>query len=115
MGLFNKHKEENEAFERARMKLYKKLDETEPGTDEYDKIQKQLEMLSQNEKRIRETRSRITKEGKGNLLLKGLGLLGVGGIVYGVSKFESEGNMFTGQKGGIITSLTRLATKIGIG
>lgn len=73
----------------------------EAGSDEYAKAQHQLQLNNQMRKEYYESKRRfVTISDRGGILKKIIG----GGITIGglclLSKYEADGNMFTGEKKG---------------
>ena len=85
-------------YDREEQKIQQLLKELKAGTPEYETAQKQLKSNIALRAESRESKRHISKEAKGNILLKGLamlgGIAGVGTIVFA----EWKGMTFTGEK-----------------
>ena len=78
--------------------LHALLAQTTPGTDEYEKAQSQLKAVNTMRREHWESKHKMTISDRAKFWLKMLG----GGITIGgvclLSKYEADGNMFTGEK-----------------
>lgn len=107
-----KREERQDLYDKIELKLKRKLNELEVGTEEYDRVQKELREINQIREESRESKRRISKKDKGGMLLKIVGgvtgLVGVGSLIWA----EREGMTFTGEKRNIIGSISRGIGKI---
>ena len=70
----------------------------EVGSDEYKAAQQELKSLIILRGEEKESKRRISKDSKGQLLIKGLGVGGILAALFMTSKFEKDGNTYTGEK-----------------
>lgn len=68
------------------------------GSDEYKEASSELKQLIAMRGEDKESKRRIDKRDKGQMLIKGLGITGILAAIFGMAKFEKEGNTFTGEK-----------------
>lgn len=91
-------------LEERRLKL--KQCQLDPLTDEYERLQAEIERFNKANKECRDNKRRLTPE-KASIWVKALSILGtVGGIAL-VAKFEKDGNVVTGEKRTLMDSLCR--------
>ena len=113
--MFGKKKDDTKAFyteEQARIK--ERIRQLEVGSPEYKEA---WELMSNSNKCYadhKETRRKISKQDKGNLLIKALGILGIGGVAFGMAKFEHDGGMFTGEKRKWADSIVNILSKFNL-
>lgn len=101
-------KKKTDAFDREEAKLIEYIDRIDCDSPEYERAQRLLKENSSVREASRESKKKLTKEGRGNVLLKVLGIGGtIGGIVT-VALFEKNGMTYTGQKRTLMDSLTRI-------
>lgn len=74
-------------------------------SDEYKQLQGQLKDIITIRGESRESRRRISKTDKGQLLIRGLTLTGALAAILGIAKFEKDGNTFTGEKRSLIDTV----------
>ena len=74
-------------------------------SDEYKQLQGQLKDIIAIRGESRESRRRISKTDKGQLLIRGLTLTGALATICGIAKFEKDGNTFTGEKRSLIDTV----------
>lgn len=100
-------------YEMERKRLQELLLTLKPGTDEYDKTMKEMMTLQEFAGKDKEMRSRLTKEGRSTIVGKIVGFLGIGGLIFGLTKFEKvDGSMFSGSNGEAKTGLLKAAFKL---
>ena len=104
--MFGKKKKQN-AYDREEEKLIAYIDAIDCDSPEYERAQRILKENSSLREASRESKRRLTKEGRGNVLLKILGIGGTIGGVITVALFERNGLTYTGQKRTVMDSLTR--------
>lgn len=93
-------------LEERRLKL--KQRELDPLTDEYERLQAEIERFNKANRESRENRRRLTPE-KASIWTKIIGGLGTVGAIVAVAKFEKDGIAATGEKRTIMDSLCRAA------
>lgn len=96
-------------FDKEEDRLSKLLAEVDPKEDRetYETLKKDLKETINMRSESRESKRRISKEAKGNLLIKTvggiIGALGLGGILWA----EHKGMVFTGEKRSMVDSISR--------
>lgn len=109
--MFGKKKEKKVSiykfYDEEEARLLAKLAELESGTDSYKETQSELRAISQMRAESKESKRRISKEGKVSLAASILGF--TGGVIglFGVIKAERDGLTFTGEKRTIMDSICR--------
>lgn len=83
----------------------------EPGSTEYDNLMKELKTLQDFAGKQKEMKQMFTKEGRGNIVGKIVGFLGLGGLAFGLSRFEKNGHFFSGTSAESIKGIVRLGTR----
>jgi len=109
--MFGKKREPSD-YEIQRERIFKEIALYKPGTDEYKKLIDQLTELRKFAGDEKEMKQRLDKETKKNIISKVVGFLGIGGLAFGLAKFEKDGNMFSGSSGEAKTGLLKLAFKL---
>lgn len=116
MGFFSEEaKAERRARREARRdpydviakKLHAKRATLEPGTDEYERISKEIKENTELRASDRESRRRIAKADRGGIICKVLSVLGAGAGIASVIWAERQGMVFTGEKRSLMDSITR--------
>lgn len=79
-------------------RIQEKMMQYEVGSESYKKCQADLKELIAMRGNDKESKRRISKGDKGQLLIKGLGITGILAAIIGMSKFEHDGNCYTGEK-----------------
>lgn len=100
-------------YEREKERIQEKMALATPGSDEYKKLMDQLNDLRKFTGEEKEMKQFLDKDGKKMVIGKILGFLGIGGLVFGLTKFEKiDGNMFSGSNGeakkGLLTAAFKL-------
>lgn len=96
-------------FDKEEDRLSKLLAEVDPKEDRetYETLKKDLKETISMRSESRESKRRISKEAKGNLLIKAvggfIGALGLGSILWA----EHKGMVFTGEKRSMVDSISR--------
>ena len=100
-------KEEKRPYDVLERDVLDSLKSAMPGTDEYDRLQSELKNTNIMRAESKESKRRISKSDKGNIVLKVLGLvgggLGLGSIIWS----EYTGMTFTGQKRTVMDAISR--------
>ena len=82
--------------------------ELDPLTEEYDKLQAEIEKFNTAKKSSRENKRWLTPE-KGSIITKALGIIGTVGSIFAVAHFEKDGFQATGEKRTILDAVCRAA------
>ena len=104
--------ERRDPYDKEEEKLQKLLSELKGGTTEYENVQKQLKANVALRSESRESKRSISKEAKGNLLFR---LLGIGGCLITTGAIiytEHKGMTFTGEKRKIMDSVSSCLGRI---
>ena len=96
--MFWKKNATKQFYDEEQARIREKIHELDVGTPEYKAAWDLMKESNKNFAEHREARRRISKADKGSLLIKLLGLAGIGGVAYGMARFEHNGGMFTGEK-----------------
>lgn len=100
-------------YEIEKARIQKEMALAKPGTDEYRKLMDQLNELRKFVGDEKEMKQFLDKDGKKMVIGKILGFLGIGGLVFGLTKFEKiDGNMFSGSNGEAKKGLLSAAFKL---
>lgn len=94
-------------YDRQEIRILDELEKLDVKDPEYSRLQTLLKTTNTMRSESRESRRRLTKEGRGNLWGKILGILGTVGGIVAVAKFEKDGGMVTGEKRTIMDALCR--------
>jgi len=109
MGIFKKP--EPTFFETESERIQKELAKLDPNSDEYNKLLQKLVSMQELCGKNIEMHQKLTKEGRGNIIGKVVGFLGLGGLAFGLAKFEKGGNMFSGTSEKSISGLIKIGTR----
>lgn len=112
--MFWKKNPTNEFYKEEQARIRKKIAELEVGSDEYKEAWNLMQQSNKAYAEHREARRRISKSDKGNLLVKALGILGIGATAFGMAKFEHDGGMFTGEKKKWSDSIINILSKFNL-
>lgn len=113
--MFWKRGRERNSFYNSEIARFRaKLEELEIGSPEYKEISAELKTLIDLRGNEAESVRRISKADKGSILRTLLGIGGTLAVGYGVSKFETDGHIFTGQKKNLISNLINMVKNFGI-
>lgn len=112
--MFGKKNETREFYDEEQRRIREKIHELEVGTPEYKAAWDLMRDSNKSFAEHRESRRRISKADKGNLLIKTLGILGIGATAFGMAKFEKEGGMFTGEKRKWADSIVNILSKFNL-
>ena len=93
-------------------KLLAKLKELEPGTDEYREMQNELKMTSSIRAETKESKRRISKSDKGNIIIRTISFLGAGLGIGSIIWAETRGMTFTGEKRKFMDSISSCLGKV---
>lgn len=99
-------------YETEYSRLQEALTATKPGTDEYQKIMNQLLDVQKFAGSNKEMNQMFDKAGRGNIAGKVIGFLGLGGLAFGLARFEKNGNFFSGQSNGVISSIVKIGARL---
>lgn len=92
-------------------RLKAQLQAEKPGTDEYNKVMAQLKDLIALCGKEKENKQFLDKAGRGNILGKVVGFLGLGGLAFGLARFEKAGNIFSGSSSNVISGIVKIGTR----
>lgn len=112
--MFGKKNETKAFYDEEQRRIKEKIHELEVGTPEYKAAWELMRDSNKSFAEHREARRRISKADKGSLLIKILGVLGIGGVAFGMAKFEHDGGMFTGEKKKWADSCVNILSKFNI-
>lgn len=112
--MFGRKNPTKEFYEQEQARIKEKIHQLDVGTPEYKAAWDLMGQTNKTFAEHRETRRRISKETKGNLLIKLLGVLGIGGVAFGMARFEHNGGMFTGEKKRWADSCINILSKFNI-
>lgn len=104
MGLF---KRKVNLYDQEEQRLRVLICDLDPFDEKYDAAQAKLKNLISMRDASKESRRRICKSDRGNVLMK---ILGVGGAIGGaflIGKFEKDGLTYTGEKRSFMDAVTR--------
>jgi hypothetical protein len=101
-------------YEEEQARIEQKIAELDVGTPEYKAAWDLMRDTNKSFAEHREARRRISKEAKGNFLIKALGIIGIGATAYGMAKFEKDGGMFTGEKRKWADSIVNILSKFNL-
>lgn len=105
-------KEIRDPYSVEEVRLVLKLKELEPGTPEYQEIQTELKNTNIMRGESRESKRRISKQDKGGIIIKVLGILGAGAGIGSIIWAETKGMAFTGEKRKFMDSISSCLGKI---
>ena len=94
-------------YDDEEVRLLTKMANMENGTEAYKEAQSELRALNATRAESRESKRRISKDGKVTLAAKILGIIGGGIGLFSIIKAERDGMTFTGEKRTIMDSLCR--------
>ena len=110
MGLFKKKQLSNYELEKTRFE--QELSQLKPGSEEYGKVLKQLNDWAEFNGKDHEMKRHFTKDGLGKIVAQGIGVLGMGGLAFGLAKFEKGGNFFSSQSSNAISSIVKIVASL---
>ena len=100
-------------YEEESKRIQAELALAKPGTDEYKKLMSDLEALRKFTGEEKEMKQFFDKPGRASLIGKLIGFIGIGGLIFGLTKFEKvDGNMFSGSNGEMKGGLLKAAFKL---
>jgi hypothetical protein len=111
MKLFTRKPKELKWYEVEYARLQEALTATKPGTEEYEKIMTQLLNVQTFAGKNKEMNQVFDKQGRGNIVGKIVGFLGLGGLAFGLARFEKNGNFFSGTNNSVISGIVKLGTR----
>lgn len=92
-------------FDEEQERIQKEMSKYDVCSNEYRQLMAEQKELIALRGESRESRRRISKTDKGQLLIRGL-TIGSGLLaILGISKFERDGNTFTGEKRSLIDTI----------
>ena len=111
---FRKSRETRKFYHEEIVRHRQKLKELQINSPEYKEVQAELNTLVKLRGDEAESGRRISKADKGAWGRTLMGIAGTAAIGWGVSKFEADGHIFTGQKKNFISTLINMAKNFGI-
>lgn len=105
-------KREPTFYERQYAKVQKKIESLEPCTPEYDQAMNELTKLQAFVGKEKEMHQIFDKTGRANVVGKIIGFLGLGGLAWGLCKFEKDGNIFSGSSDNLIGGVIKIGTRL---
>ena len=112
--MFGRKNPTKQFYDEEQARIKEKIRQLEVGTPEYKEAWDLMKESNKNFAEHREARRRISKADKGNLIIKLLGLVGIGATAFGMAKFEKEGGMFTGEKKRWADSIVNILSKFNL-
>lgn len=112
--MFGRKNETKKFYDEEQARIKAKIHELEVGTPEYKAAWELMRDSNKSFAEHREARRRISKETKGNFLIKLLGIVGIGATAFGMAKFEHDGGMFTGEKKKWSDSIINILSKFNL-
>lgn len=113
--MFWKRGRERNSFYNSEIARFRaKLEGLDVGSPEYKEISGMLKTMVDLRGNEAESVRHISKADKGSILKTVLGIGGTLAVGYGVSKFETDGHIFTGQKKNLISNLVNMVKNFGI-
>ena len=111
MGFFKKREPSFYEVEKDRIEAQMRL--VQPGTDEYKNLMNDLNSLQKFTGAEKEMKQFLDKDGRKTVIGKLLGFIGIGGLIFGLTKFEKiDVNMFSGSSGETKSGLLKAAFKL---
>lgn len=111
MGIFHRKPKAPSWYEEEYVRLQQTLTATKPGTEEYQKVMEELLNVQKFAGANKEMNQVFDKAGRSNVIGKIVGFLGLGGLAFGLAKFEKNGNFFSGQSNGVISSIVKIGAR----
>ncbi len=113
--MFWKRGRERNSFYNSEIARFRaKLEGLDVGSPEYKEISGMLKTMVDLRGNEAESVRHISKADKGSILKTVLGIGGTLAVGYDVSKFETDGHIFTGQKKNLISNLVNMVKNFGI-
>lgn len=104
-------KKEPTFYERESKRIQAQLESLKPGTDEYKATMTELTNLRKFAGDEKEMNQLLDKSGRGNIIGKIVGFLGLGGLAFGLARFEKNGNLFSGSSNSVISGIVKIGTR----
>ena len=98
-------------YETENERLWAKLRGTEPGSPEWNTVMNDILKMQTVQVKDKEMNQFFDKQGRGQIVAKIVGFLGLGGLAAATMKFEKDGRIFTGHSNGIISSIWNLGSR----
>ena len=111
MRMFNRKPKTPSFYEEHLAKLQKALADATPGTDAYEKIMAEMLKLQEFAGKQKEMKQMFTKEGRGNIAGKIVGFLGLGGLAFGLARFEKNGGLFSGTSNNVVSGIVKIGSR----
>lgn len=114
MRLFKKQEKVPTFYEKEIDRLQTLLASQQPGTNEYKETMNELAKLHEfvgKENDIILKNQKLSQQGRDNVVSKVIGFLGLGGLAFGLAKFEKSGHFFSGSSGNVISGIVKIGTR----
>ena len=98
-------------YEEELARIQKEISSKDPGSEDYEKLINEMKKLQEFCGREKEMKQFLTKEGRGNVVGKVVGFLGLGGLAFGLARYEKSGHLFSGSSSGVISGLIKIGTR----
>lgn len=112
--MFGKKNPTKSFYDEEQARIKERIRQLEVGTPEYKEAWELMKESNKNFAEHREARRRISKEAKGNFMIKLLGIVGIGATAFGMAKFEHDGGMYTGEKKKWADSIVNILSKFNL-
>lgn len=104
--MFNRKPKAPSFYQEEFAKLQKQLTQETPGTEEYRKVLTAMQQLQ-----AIYGKQKFSEKSKSDIATKIVSFLGFGGLAFGLSRFEKNGNLFSGVTQDAIKGLLKIGTK----
>ena len=94
-------------YDEEELALLKRMKDLDRGSDEYKEAQSELKNLNVMRAESRESKRRISKQDKGGIIIKVLGIFGAAAGVGSIIWAEKQGMTFTGEKRSVMDAIAR--------
>lgn len=111
MKLFSRKPKEPKWYELEYVRIQQTLSTMTPGTEEYQKAMNDLLNVQKFAGTNKEMNQMFDKAGRGNIAGKIVGFLGLGGLAFGLARFEKNGNFFSGKTDNVISGIVKIGTR----
>lgn len=104
-------KKEPSFYERESKRIQAQIESLKPGTEEHKQAMSELMTLREFAGAEKEMNQLLDKSGRGQLIGKIVGFLGLGGLAFGLARFEKNGNLFSGSSNSVINGIVKIGTR----
>ena len=102
-----KKESKRDYYDKEELRIQQLLNTLDPDSEKYSEIQALLRNNNQIRGESRESKRSVSKEAKGNIIVKVLGLMGAGVGLGSIIWAEYKGMTFTGEKRTILDAISR--------